>query len=639
MFIVHVVRQFVPSVGGLEDVVRELSARQVGAGMAVRVVTLDRLFHANDGCNATTLPSYETINGVEIVRIPYRGSHRYPIAPRVLRYIRGADIVHVHGIDFFFDFFAITKLFHRRRLVVSTHGGFFHTRYASTLKRIWFQTITSLSMRAYAGVAAVSHADVERFRRIRPAGLSCIENGVNIHKFGDAASVHPSKTLICLGRLSTNKRLDRLIAWLAELRRVDPAWSLIIAGRPWDLTVQDVLLLARRAGQQDAVSVLDSPTDEQLRSAMARCSVIVSASEYEGFGLAAVEGLSAGLYPVLSDIAAFRSLVGTTGVGQLLDFDNAAGAAKLFVDGWEAVSRDYGNTRRKCIDASLTYDWSAVAARYLSLYRSVLGQSTRSIMDVAIKTTNKRGAFMLLERSLRRGGREMVAFGNAHLLNVARTDSVVRAALRRFLVFNDGIGADIASRFLFGARFPDNLNGTDFVPYFLAQLQPAKTIFLFGAKPGVAERAATAIARISPQHTVVGVHHGYCDVDSPEVLHQIRSHNADLLLVALGNPRQELWLARHFDATGCSLGIAVGALLDFLAGEVSRAPRWVRAARLEWVYRLGLEPRRLAKRYVMGIPSFLGNVIALWWSGVRGDATPGYGEPTLPSRTNISGQN
>jgi exopolysaccharide biosynthesis WecB/TagA/CpsF family protein len=119
---------------------------------------------------------------------------------------------------------------------------------------------------------------------------------------------------------------------------------------------------------------------------------------------------------------------------------------------------------------------------------------------------------------------------------------------------------------------------------------------------------------------VVGVRHGYGDIRSPELLGAIRSLTPHLILVALGNPAQELWLARHFDATGCALGIAVGALFDFMAGEYSRAPRWIRAVRLEWLYRLAIEPRRLASRYLMGNPSFLGKVLALWWSGVRGDA-------------------
>src|SRR6202051_4810222 len=116
MLIVHVVRQFAPSVGGLEGVVRELSSRQVECGFAVRVITLDRIFRPKGTLSETRLPAYETIDGVEIIRIPYWGSPRYPIAPRVLRYIRAADIVHVHGIDFFVDFLAITKGLHRRRL-------------------------------------------------------------------------------------------------------------------------------------------------------------------------------------------------------------------------------------------------------------------------------------------------------------------------------------------------------------------------------------------------------------------------------------------------------------------------------------------------------------------------------------------
>jgi len=123
MLIVHVVRQFAPSVGGLEDVVRELSKRQVESGFAVRVVTLDRAFRPREASGAVSLNAYETIDGVEVIRIPYWGSQRYPIAPRVLRYIRTADLVHVHGIDFFFDFLALTKPLHRRRLVVSIGRG------------------------------------------------------------------------------------------------------------------------------------------------------------------------------------------------------------------------------------------------------------------------------------------------------------------------------------------------------------------------------------------------------------------------------------------------------------------------------------------------------------------------------------
>ena len=167
MFIVHVVRQFHPGRGGLESVVLELASAQVKSGHRVRVVTLDRLFQAAD---RQRLPATDTHDGIEIVRIPYFGSTRYPIAFSALRHIEGADVVHVHAIDFFFDYLAWTKPIHGRTLVVSTHGGFFHTAYAARLKRLWFGTVTRLSMKFYAGVAAVSAFDFEQFRAIRPTG-------------------------------------------------------------------------------------------------------------------------------------------------------------------------------------------------------------------------------------------------------------------------------------------------------------------------------------------------------------------------------------------------------------------------------------------------------------------------------------
>ena len=148
MLIVHVVRQFHPGVGGLENVVLELASAQVKAGHRVRVVTLDRLF--NDA-RRQKLPPSETLDGIEIVRIPYFGSSRYPIAFSALRHIKDADLVHVHAIDFFFDYLAWTKPLHGRKLVVSTHGGFFHTTYAALLKRVWFHTLTRLSLQVLRG--------------------------------------------------------------------------------------------------------------------------------------------------------------------------------------------------------------------------------------------------------------------------------------------------------------------------------------------------------------------------------------------------------------------------------------------------------------------------------------------------------
>src|SRR5688572_9507707 len=101
MRITHVVRQFHPAIGGMEDVVWQLARTQVLNGHTVRVVTLDRLFEAPPSAR---LPRHDTLAGIDIIRIPFVGSTRYPLAFSALKFIRTADVVHVHGLDFFFDY-------------------------------------------------------------------------------------------------------------------------------------------------------------------------------------------------------------------------------------------------------------------------------------------------------------------------------------------------------------------------------------------------------------------------------------------------------------------------------------------------------------------------------------------------------
>lgn len=163
MNIVHIVRQFHPALGGIESVVRELASAQVAAGHRVRIVTLNRVFKAT-GDNL--LPARAVVDGAEVIRVPFFGSTRYPLAPSVIKFIGAADVVHVHAIDFFFDYLAWTKFLHRKKLVVSTHGGFFHTPYAARLKHLYFLTVTRMSLAMYDCVAAVSIADREMFGKI-----------------------------------------------------------------------------------------------------------------------------------------------------------------------------------------------------------------------------------------------------------------------------------------------------------------------------------------------------------------------------------------------------------------------------------------------------------------------------------------
>ena len=198
-----------------------------------------------------------------------------------------------------------------------------------------------------------------------------------------------------------------------------------------------------------------------------------------------------------------------------------------------------------------------------------------------------------------------LGYVNAHSLNLAYRDETYRTALQSCAyLLNDGIGLSLAAR-MRGLNFPDDLNGSDFTLQVLALAAKRDwRVFLYGGEPGVGEQAAAALHARVPGVRIVGVQDGFT-VARDAIAHQVRDSGADVVIVALGNPLQELWLNEWLPETGCRLGVGVGAFLDFVSGRVPRAPAWMHAIGLEWVYRLYQEPRRLARRYVLGNPLFL----------------------------------
>lgn len=172
------------------------------------------------------------------------------------------------------------------------------------------------------------------------------------------------------------------------------------------------------------------------------------------------------------------------------------------------------------------------------------------------------------------------------------------------IIVNDGIGIDIATWLIHRKKFRENLNGTDFNPLFLKELGDEAKVFLFGAKPGIAKRAAENLQ--AQNINVVGYRNGYEEArDTQKLIADINASGANVVLVAMGNPNQEQWIIQHRDQLNARTLIGVGALLDFLAGDKPRAPKIVQRLRLEWFYRLCLEPGRLLRRYTLDIAVFL----------------------------------
>ncbi|KEO58228.1 WecB/TagA/CpsF family glycosyltransferase [Thioclava indica] len=204
-------------------------------------------------------------------------------------------------------------------------------------------------------------------------------------------------------------------------------------------------------------------------------------------------------------------------------------------------------------------------------------------------------------------GRRRAFFMNAHCCNVRRRDpDYARAVADADVLLPDGIGIELAAK-MTGQKLTANLNGTDLVPALLTRAaQMGKSVYLFGGTPGTAASAASRLVQDNPALRIAGHRDGFAGAaDAEAAIADINDSGADIVIVAMGVPMQEMWLHQHAHRLNAPLTLAVGALFDFLAGTVVRAPKLVRRAKMEWVWRLAQEPRRLAKRYLAGNFAFL----------------------------------
>ncbi|MFV0384103.1 WecB/TagA/CpsF family glycosyltransferase [Paracoccus sp. (in: a-proteobacteria)] len=223
-------------------------------------------------------------------------------------------------------------------------------------------------------------------------------------------------------------------------------------------------------------------------------------------------------------------------------------------------------------------------------------------LEIANATTGD-----MITRLLTPGRRSRVAFFNAHCGNVMAKDTEYAEALASAdVVLPDGIGVELAAR-MCGDRLTENLNGTDFVPALLAAAASrGQSVFLLGGRPGVARQAAQKLTATIPGLVIAGTRDGFAQAaDLSATISEINASKADIVLVAMGVPMQDVWLARHSRLLHARLTLGVGALFDFLAGRIRRAPLPVRKIKAEWLWRLAMEPRRMARRYLIGNIAFM----------------------------------
>jgi len=237
--------------------------------------------------------------------------------------------------------------------------------------------------------------------------------------------------------------------------------------------------------------------------------------------------------------------------------------------------------------------------------------SSFSLFGVTIKNVTMSEAVSAVMRSLR-GGVQLkkvskFAFVNADCGNHFYNDHGYREILNEFdEVYPDGVGVKMAAR-MQGLALKENVNGTDMFPLLCEELQQqGKSLYLCGASSKVVNKLADKLRNDYPRLQIAGYSDGYSYSQKPaELCAQINNSGADLLLVAMGAPRQERWINENAPALNIKAVIGVGGLFDFYSGEVSRAPVWFRELSIEWVWRLLQQPKDKLKRYILGNPLFL----------------------------------
>lgn len=195
---------------------------------------------------------------------------------------------------------------------------------------------------------------------------------------------------------------------------------------------------------------------------------------------------------------------------------------------------------------------------------------------------------------------------NPEIVMLCRDDPAAMQAVQGAdLVLPDGIGVIYGAKIL-GTPLRAKLPGIDFASALMAQMgQEGKSVFLLGAKPGVADAAAEKMRERFPGLVIAGTNDGYFQDDDP-VVEKINAAQPDLLLVCLGAPKQELFMAKYGEATGCHLLMGLGGSMDIFAGVAQRAPEFYCKHNLEWFYRLIKNPSRFGR--MMKLPLFLVHV-------------------------------
>lgn len=228
-----------------------------------------------------------------------------------------------------------------------------------------------------------------------------------------------------------------------------------------------------------------------------------------------------------------------------------------------------------------------------------------AILNVMIDVVTMKEAVTVVKQFILQKKPHLVVTPNAEIVMMANKDKQLAHIINHAdLVVPDGAGVVWAARYQ-GDNMPERVAGYDLVQNLLIEAAREKyRIYMFGGAPGIAEKAKKIAEERYPGVQIIGTRNGFfTKEDEPEIVNAIKGCQPDILLVALGVPRQEKWLYKYKEELKVPVAIGVGGTFDVMAGVVQRAPLWMQHANLEWLFRLLSEPKRAIR--MLALPRFV----------------------------------
>lgn len=225
------------------------------------------------------------------------------------------------------------------------------------------------------------------------------------------------------------------------------------------------------------------------------------------------------------------------------------------------------------------------------------------VLGIKVNTENYDELIEEIFGRIERKEKSLIVAINPEKIIKAKEDPALKKLLNEAEIqIPDGIGVILASKIQKG-QITSRVTGVDMMMRLCAEAaKRGKAVFLYGGKPGVADKASEKLKELYPEINIAGTQHGY-EKDNDKIIAKINEAKPDILFVAMGSPKQENWINANRDNLYPTIYQGVGGSFDVLAGNVKRAPEAFQKVGLEWFYRLMKEPKRIKRQ--MALPLFL----------------------------------